>query len=298
MNLSFTIPKRLALINDIAGYGRCSATEAIPIISAMKVQACPVPTSLFSNHTGFPDHFMLDCTSCMRDYLQKWNDLNFHFDGICCGFLGSAAQADIVLSFLLTRPDTLFILDPVLGDHGKTYRTVTLEHCESMKKLLARAGIITPNITEACLLTDTPYREAGWSRKELKLLTEKLHAMGPDRIVITGLREGDDYLNFISLLTPKPQTALYRSPSAGRSWHGTGDIFSSIIAADAVNQVPFSQSVKKAADFIRICIRASIELGIPEPDGVCFENFLGLLTDGDKETALRDILTGKEAEYE
>lgn len=274
------IPKKIAMINDIAGYGRCSATESIPIISAMKVQVCPVPTSLFSNHTGFPVHFMHDCTPYLRDYLAKWKELGFRFDGIYCGFLGSAEQIGIVQEFLAGWPDVPFILDPVMGDHGKAYRTVTPEHCEGLKFLLSRAAIITPNITEACLLTDTPYRESGWKRDELCLLARQLHAMGPDKVVITGLRENEDYINFISERTDGLTTEVNRTHSAGHSWHGTGDIFASIIAADAVNGVSFGESVEKAASFVRTCISASIRLGIPEQEGVCFENFLGQLADG------------------
>lgn len=279
MNKSLSIPKKLAMINDIAGYGRCSTAESLPIISAMKVQACLVPTSLFSNHTGFPTHFMHDCTPYMRDYLNKWNELQFRFDGVYCGFLGSAEQVEIVKEYLASCPDTCFILDPVMGDHGKAYRTITPEHCARLRELLSRAAIITPNITEACLLTDTPYRDTDWSEEQLTLLARQLHAMGPDRIVITGLRDGEDYLNFISERTDDMKTSIQRTHSAGHSWHGTGDIFASIIAADAVNGVPFRQSVEKAASFVSTCIRASIELGIPETDGVCFENFLNLLSD-------------------
>ena len=274
------IPKKIAMINDIAGYGRCSAPASIPISSAMKVQVCPVPTSLFSNHTGFPVHFMHDCTPYLRDYLAKWKELGFRFDGIYCGFLGSAEQIGIVQEFLAGWPDVPFILDPVMGDHGKAYRTVTPEHCEGLKFLLSRAAIITPNITEACLLTDTPYRESGWKRDELCLLARQLHAMGPDKVVITGLRENEDYINFISERTDGLTTEVNRTHSAGHSWHGTGDIFASIIAADAVNGVPFGESVEKAASFVRTCISASIRLGIPEQEGVCFENFLALLADG------------------
>lgn len=273
-----SIPKKLALINDLAGYGRCSLTEALPIISAMRVQACPVPTSLFSNHTGFPTHFMHDCTPYMPDYLDAWARLGIRFDGIYCGFLGSAGQVSIVEDYLRSCPGTPFILDPVLGDHGRAYRTITEEHCRRMKSLLCRASIITPNITEACLLTDTPYRESGWDAGRLLLLARQLHAMGPERVVITGLREGEDYVNFISEGTSCQQTNVNRAHSAGHSWHGTGDIFASIIAADALNAVPFPRSVEKAAFFVRTCIEASIRLGIPESDGVCFENFLGLLT--------------------
>ncbi len=278
---SLRIPKKIAMINDIAGYGRCSATESIPIISAMKVQVCPVPTSIFSNHTGFPVHFMHDCTPWLGEYLAKWKELGFRFDAVYCGFLGSAAQVDIVREFLAQWPDVPFILDPVMGDHGRAYRTVTPEHCEGLKALLSRASIITPNITEACLLTGTPYRESGWESDELSLLARQLHAMGPDQVVITGLREGEDYINLISERADGLATRISRTPTAGHSWHGTGDIFASIIAADAVNGVPFAASVEKAASFVRACISASIRLGIPESEGVCFENFLGRLADGD-----------------
>ena len=272
-----SIPGKLAFINDIAGYGRCSATEALPIISAMRVQACPVPTSLFSNHTGFPIHFMHDCTPYMRDYLSIWTQLGIRFDGILCGFLGSADQVSIVSDYLVSCPDTLFILDPVLGDHGKTYRTVTDAHCRRMKTLLSRADIITPNLTEACLLTHTPYSETGWEQERLIRLAGQLHAMGPERVVITGLREGEDYLNFVSENGSAQQTHIRRTRSAGHAFHGTGDIFAAIIAADAVNGVPFLRSVEKAAAFIGACISASVRLGIPETEGVCFENFLGML---------------------
>lgn len=282
MNIQYSgirIPRKLAMINDIAGYGRCSTTESLPIISAMKVQACLVPTSLFSNHTGFPTHFMHDCTPYMRDYLNQWNALGFRFDGVYCGFLGSAEQVEIVKEYLASCPDSLFILDPVMGDHGKAYRTITPQHCKKMRELLSRANIITPNITEACLLTGMEYRDSGWTEEQLILLTRQLHAMGPEQIVITGLRAGEDYLNFISVRSDNYSTSIQRTHSAGHSWHGTGDIFASIIAADAVNGVPFTESVEKAACFVSTCIRASIELGIPETDGVCFENFLSLLMD-------------------
>ena len=163
--ISCGIPKKIAMINDIAGYGRCSTTVSLPIISAMGVQVCPVPTSVFSNHTGFPVHFMHDCTPILPQYLEKWQELELTFDGIYCGFLGSVEQIGIVRDFLVSQIEIqeskalsarpAVILDPVMGDHGKAYRTVTPEHCAQMKELLSLADIITPNITEACLLADT-----------------------------------------------------------------------------------------------------------------------------------------------
>lgn len=298
------IPPKIAMINDIAGYGRCSTTVSLPIISSMGIQVCPVPTSIFSNHTGFPVHFMHDCTAILPDYLEKWQELGLSFDGIYCGFLGSVAQIGIVRDFLAsqrrnaassaaTRP--VIILDPVMGDHGKAYRTVTSRHCSEMKELLSMADIITPNITEACLLTGTGYRETGWSTEELTSLTAQLHAMGPEKIVITGMQEEGEFVNFISIkqeegnLHDCRNSCCYgychgychgycRMHIAGESRPGTGDIFASVIAADAVNGVDFFQSVEKAAGFVRTCTQASSKLHIPREQGVCFENFLYLLT--------------------
>jgi len=242
---------------------------------------------------------MHDCTAILPDYLEKWRELGLSFDGIYCGFLGSVAQIDIVRDFLAsqrrngagsacsTAMSPVVILDPVMGDHGKAYRTVTSRHCSEMKELLSMADIITPNITEACLLTGAGYRETGWSTEELTSLTEQLHAMGPVKIVITGMQEEGEFVNFISIKQEEGNSNGYchgychgycRMHIAGESRPGTGDIFASVIAADAVNGVDFFQSVEKAAGFVRTCTQASATLHIPREQGVCFENFLYLLT--------------------
>lgn len=285
----YRIPPKIAVINSFAGYGRCSTTEALPIISAMKVQACPVPTSIFSNHTGFSTHYSVDFTEEMSGYLNQWNALGLVFDGIYCGFLGKKEQIPIVSDFICAQKNrgcSMILLDPVMGDHGKAYRTIKADHCSALKDLARLADIITPNITEACLLTGTPYKDC-WQEDELQRLCQSLHALGPEKIVITGLHgqsagAGDDsFLNFISIRQPSGsviKTAGIVAPSAGPSRHGTGDIFASVVAADAVLGNDFPTSVKKAAGFISTCIRASQELGIPECEGVCFENFLDRLS--------------------
>lgn len=301
--MQYQIPKKIAMINDIAGYGRCSTTVAVPVISAMKVQVCPVPTSVFSNHTGFSEHFMKDLTDELPSYLHMWEQLGFTFDGIYSGFLGSVRQVQMVIDFIQyskkQNTPPLAVIDPVIGDHGKPYRTITKEHCEAMKHLIRMADIITPNITEACILTDTPYRETGWTDDALRLLAGKLHALGPSRIVITGMREENNFLNYISEKTPLfaeaqcakslcPKIQLiethikeekFLQPSAGSPHHGTGDIFSAIIAADAAKGNDFASSVRRASRFVSECIRVSELLHIPEKDGVCVENLLHLLMD-------------------
>lgn len=283
--MTHRIPPKVAAINSFAGYGRCSTTEVLPILSVMGVQACPVPTSVFSNHTGFPSFFCQDLTAQMPGYLEQWNRMGLVFDGIFCGFLGKKEQIPVVSSFIRSQKEKgspAVLIDPVMGDGGKAYRTVTKQHCLDLKGLTALADIVTPNITEACLLTDTPWKDGIWTDCELEGICRKLHALGPEKIVITGLplsaQTGGGFLNFLSV--KKKDTICFsrcEMPSAGQSRHGTGDIFAAILSADAVKGVDFEASVQKAARFIADCIRLSDRLGIPEPEGVCFENLLGQL---------------------
>lgn len=265
--------KKLAVINDLSGFGRCSIAVELPIISAMKIQCCFVPTTIFSNHTGFASFFLEDFTDKMRPYMNEWRKLELHFQGICTGFLGSPKQIAIVSDFLrdFKEKDTVVIVDPVMGDYGKMYPTYSMETCLKMRELIPLADIITPNLTEACILAGIPYEEK-WSRKKLLWLAQHLSAMGPEKVVITGIIQGEFIANYCYEKGKEP--CMFRTVKAGTQRSGTGDIFASIVAADAVNGVPFEQSVKKAGRFIKKCIVKSIEMGIPLTDGVCFEEFL------------------------
>lgn len=274
--MSHNNQKKIAVINDFSGFGRCSIAVALPILSVMKVQCCPLPTSIFSNHTGFPSYFFEDYTSRMVPYMQEWKKLDLHFNGICSGFLGSKEQIEIVKKFFkeFKTEETQIIVDPVMGDYGKPYPTYTEEMCGEMKKLVEFADILTPNVTEACVLTDTPYKEK-WKIEEIQEMAEKIHKMGSKKIAITGIVQGGFIANFCYEEGQQPK--VLRTHKEGTQRSGTGDIFASIIAADAVNGVPFYKSVKKASDFIKKCIIRSQELDIPLTDGVCFEEVLGKL---------------------
>ena len=242
--MSHNNQKKIAAINDYSGFGRCSIAVELPIISALKVQCCPLPTSILSNHTGFESFYFEDFTESMPAYIKEWEKLNLKFDGICTGFLGSHKQIEIVRYFfdIFKTPDNIVVVDPVMGDYGNLYATYTKETCEEMKKLVSYANILTPNLTEACILTGREYN-AEYGNEELEIIAKQLSDMGPSKIVITG----------------------------------TGDIFTAIIAADAVNKVNFHESVRKASQFIKKCIMKSIELEIPVTDGVCFEELLTTL---------------------
>ena len=185
--MSHNNQKKIAVINDFAGFGRCSIAVALPIISMLRVQCCPLPTSLFSNHTGFKSFFFDDYTAKMPAYINEWKKLKLKFNGISTGFLGSKEQIQIVTEFFrdFNSEDNLIIVDPVMGDYGKPYPTYTLEMCEEMKKLVRYADILTPNVTEACILTDTPYQEK-FRLKEYQQMAEKLCEKGPHKVVISG----------------------------------------------------------------------------------------------------------------
>ena len=267
---------RLAMINDIAGFGRCSTTVSLPVISVMKVQVCPVPTSVLSNHLGFPLCHFDDYTSHMRDYIKVWNELGLTFDGLYCGFLGNEEQIDIVREFVEMFRPPLFLLDPVMGDHGRAYSSITETHVQKMKELLPLADIITPNITEACLLTGTPWKDGEWTMPELSGLCERLAPAGSSgaSIVITGIRQGDSLVNF---LWDDGVYTTVSTPIAGASRPGTGDIFASILAADAVRGETLLSSVQKAANFVGLCITGSEKAGTPVQEGVVFEKYLAAL---------------------
>ncbi len=174
MNLQ--IPKKAAVINSFAGYGRCSLTEALPILSAMRVQACPVPTAVFSNHTGFAAFACQDLTAFLPSYLEQWKQLNLTFDGVLCVF--RTGRTNSVCFFLSFRPEK-----PRLPNnsssirHGRSRKTLshdhTKKHCQKLRSLIPLADIITPNITEACLLTDTLWKDGFWNESELSELCQK-----------------------------------------------------------------------------------------------------------------------------
>lgn len=285
--ISAAIPKKVAVINDLTGFGRCSLAVVLPIINVMQVQACPVPTSVFSNHMGFPSYHYQDLTEGLSSYLNGYDALSLHFDGIYCGFLNSTEQFDIVRQFLkkqCTDSMPLILIDPVMGDQGRPYRIVTPKLCQEMKRLISYASLLTPNLTEACLLTDTQFpHDDAVSSSFLQELTEKLHAMGPQKIAITGISHDTSVINYCSEKTDDGiRTFSYELPSNGESRPGTGDIFASILTADAVNNISFQRSVQKAADFISVCVNASARSGVPVKEGVIFEKYLSLLwTDAD-----------------
>ena len=265
---------RAAVIHDLSGFGRCSLTEVIPILSVMGVQCCPLPTAFLSTHTGgFTGFTFLDMTEELPKAAGHWKSLDLKFQAIYSGFLGSERQIGIVADFIrqFRGPDTLVVVDPVMGDDWKPYQTYTPAMCAGMERLVRRATIATPNLTEACLLLGEPY-DPDVSLEAVADLARRVAALGPEKVVVTGLvRDG----SVVNVGYERHGAAFTVStPQRGGDRSGTGDVFSAIIAADAVNGVPFRTSVERAAAFVGRAIERSIELGIPATDGVAFEEVI------------------------
>lgn len=273
------LQKKIAVINDFSGYGRCSITVSLPIISAMGMQCCPVPTAIFSNHTGYDSFAWTDYTAQMDAYIAQWKQLQLQFAGIATGFLGSAAQIAIVESFFahFKQHDTVVLVDPVMGDDGVLYSTYTPDLAQNMVRLLPFADIITPNLTEACILTNTPY-QPNMSVSQLKTICQLLSAHGPQKIVISGIHCGDYIGNFI--YQSKKSAKLLRTVKIGTTRSGTGDVFASVLMAHAVQGVDFQTSVEIASDFISKTIQHTLQANHDPRDGICFEPFLSDLIGG------------------
>ena len=268
--------KKIALVNDITGFGRCSVTVELPIISALKIQVCPLPTALLSVHTGFKNYFMDDFTDRMENYIDSWQKNSLAFDAIATGFLGSAAQIEIVRRFIKNFPATV-IIDPVMGDHGKIYRTYTREMCRRMRELLEFADLVTPNLTEACELLGVPYPAEGIiSDSDLTTMATNIAAKTRGgRVVITGVTlDADDGSNITNIIYDGGQIDFVSSTKLGGDRSGTGDAFFAVAAASWLNGETLTDSTRKAADFVAKCIAHAERLNLPWNWGLPFEEFL------------------------
>ena len=177
--------KRIASIQDISCLGRCSLTVALPVISALGVECAIVPTAVLSAHTAFPGFVSRDLSDQLAAIAAHWRAQHVHFDALYTGYIASAAQVRQVLDFFDTvkSPDTLIFVDPAMADHGKLYTGFGQDFPAAMAQVVARADVAMPNLTEACLLTGTPYREE-MDEPFVRELLRKVAALGAKRVAI------------------------------------------------------------------------------------------------------------------
>ena len=266
--------KRIALINDITGYSSCSIAAQLPIISAMSIECVFIPTAILSINTYHSNYFFDDYTSKMNDYINTYKQINLEVDGIVTGFLGSSKQIEIVIDFIKTfkQKDTFVLIDPVMGDHGKLYKTYTPQMQAKMRELIPYATILTPNLTELYALLDIDYPSEIPSYDELEKMCKCLVDKGAKMIVVTGINVKNKLINFVYEEGKKYHIVEVEKIGDERS--GTGDVISGVIAGKYLLEQDFYKSVEAAANFASKCIKYSQELGVDNHLGLCFEPFL------------------------
>ncbi|MCF7913959.1 MAG: pyridoxamine kinase [Spirochaetaceae bacterium] len=275
---------RAAAIHDLSGFGRSSLTIILPVLSTMGVQVCPLPTALLSTHTGgFENYTFLDLTEQMGPIAAHWKQLEVDFDAIYSGFLGSSAQVEIVRSFIddfrTDDEDQLIMVDPVLGDDGELYGPFNAEMVEEMRRLVEKADIITPNITEASFLLNTELQDTS-SHAQLKQQLLGLSEMGPRMVVMTSVKTDGK---------PDVSTVVAYDRQDGRFWKidcdyvpafypGTGDLFASVLVGSLLQGDSLPIAIERSVQFVSISIRATFGHRVPHRDGVLFERVLGSLS--------------------
>ncbi|MFA9398521.1 MAG: pyridoxamine kinase [Clostridiaceae bacterium] len=273
--------KRVAAINDLSGFGRASLLSIIPVLSTMGVQVCPVPTAILSTHTGdFEDYSFVDLTDSMEDYFMHWKKLNIEFDCIYTGFLGSTKQINLISKFLdlFSNEKTLKVIDPVMADQGKLYSTMDNNMIISMKKLVKKADIITPNFTEACFLLGKPYKN-NIEHEEIKEYLIKLSNMGPDIVIITSVPENTNNNSTSVIAYDKSHNAFWKTSCTfiPAYYPGTGDIFTSVVIGSLLQGDSLPIALDRAVQFIYGGIKASFGFDYPKREGILLEKVLGNL---------------------
>ncbi|MDD7182812.1 pyridoxamine kinase [Peptostreptococcus porci] len=270
--------KKIACINDISGIGKCSLTVALPIISALKCQCCPLPTSVLSSQTGYPEYTFVDLTDSMKKYIETWNSLGKNFDTIYSGFLGSLEQIKSVEYLIKINPSSFVIVDPILGDLGEIFPIFSQEDVEEMKKLVRMANMITPNLTEANLLLGKKADEKYTSDDSLYEICRELSKLGPETVIITGYIEEDTIYNVCYNATNEEFFKVGNFYNK-QSFSGTGDIFTSIVSGLITRGFELNKAVTVATDFIKKAVEYTSGLdSFDRNDGIMFELFLSDLT--------------------
>ena len=273
--------KSILTIQDISCFGKCSLTIALPIISAMGVETVILPTAVLSTHTMFKNFTVKDLTDQLIPITDHWKSEGIRFDAIYTGYLGSAEEIEIAKRIFdeFGGDDTMIFIDPVMADNGKLYPAFDIEYAKLNAGLCGKADIIVPNLTEACFMTDTEYRE-DYDRAYIDELLEKLAALGAKKVILTGIAFSEGKTGVYGLDTVTGEKIVYENNRIDAAYHGTGDLFSSVSVGALVQGVSLTDAFKLAADYTA----RTIEETVKNPDkpwyGVDFETTIPELVAG------------------
>lgn len=273
--------KRIAVVNDLSGLGRCSLSAALPVLSVMGLECCPLPTAVLSNQTGYDSFSCCDLTDGMGAYLAEWKKRGVRFDGFLTGYLASVRQVQHIEALLdgFQTPQSIFVCDPVMADDGRVYDTYDDALCRAVMRLARRANVITPNLSELCLLCGAAYdalaacaQDGDFSKPAAlarSLLSERLHT-----VVVTGLRHGGE---ISCVLVTKTGETVVTGRCYGGSYSGTGDLFSAALTGELVRETDAETAVRRTVRFLEASIADSFRAGTDRNDGVDFQTHLEMV---------------------
>lgn len=274
--------KNVLIIQDVSGFGKCSTTVALPIISACGVTGSILPTSLLSTHTGpeFPGFTFLDLFENMKATMRHWEELGIKFDAIYTGYLGRIEHVDILLEHIpnLLKEDGKIFVDPAFADDGQLYPGFDMSYVKAQLRLVAIADYVLPNLSEACLLLDIDYGDVdAGNEDDVENVLDALLATGPKNAIITGVRKGDKIGTKLKTQTGSSYTSF--ETYIPQHFHGTGDVFASVVVGEYMRSGDIEKAIDKAVEFVPASIQATLEDENPITYGVHFEKVLGLLVE-------------------
>lgn len=266
--------KRVLAVHDLCSFGRCSLTAAIPVISAMGMQVCPLPTAFFSNNLTYGEFTFHDFTDKMTGFMDRWEKLGFRYDAVYSGFLASVEQIEVVRDAarrFASREESLVVVDPAMGDDGKLYPVFGPEYVEAMRTLVKEATLITPNFTEACFLLGESCGTAVPSSKALRAMTEKLAALGAKQVVITSVPAGENEIKVVSFDSVAGEYAERTTPRIPFTTCGTGDLFTSVVTGALLRGETLAAASALAMRFVSRVMEFTLASGSDPREGVIVE---------------------------
>ncbi len=265
--------KSVAAIHDISGFGRCSLTVALPLLSAAGIQTSVIPTAVLSTCTGeFKGNTFHDLTRDIEPIAEHWKREGLEFDAIYTGYLCSASQVYSVISAIehIRNEKTMLLVDPVMGDNGRLYSGFSVSFTGYMLRLCQKATVITPNITEAALLSGMPYMDGicteEYIEKLLHTLFERTHA----KIVLTGVSLEKKKIG-VAIFDGEEITYCFTDKQPV-SFHSTGDVFASVLTGAVLNGRSLKAAAQLAVNFTAGCIKQTLQDKANPKFGVNFEN--------------------------
>lgn len=272
--------KSVAALHDLSGFGRCSLSVISPVLSVMGIQSVAVPTAVLSTHTGgFGEVVMRDLTDYIKKTLAHYQELSIGFDCVYTGFLGSREQIGQCLDFLAAYPDALAVVDPVMGDGGRCYRTYTPQMCEAVVELVKKADLITPNKTELYLLLKEEYHPEPLTHAQAKSCLARLSELGPSQVIVTGVELADMTVNNIAYDRETNRFWRVICSYVPQNYPGTGDVFASIVVGGILNGDSLAIAIERATRFLELSIKATYSYGTDPKQGILLERHLSWLAE-------------------